>query len=268
MCGVILVKINNAISRFSSPPHHNLLLKVDPFESVDEINPLEAYEQCVQVIHNRLTMIFNISSPGIQCLGSRGILVNFPKKIGLEKALVLTKNTPIVALALVDSSKALDKIKRYISETGLPLDKGKVGGDGNSRKGLYKLIPPNRWLTQDRDGNPFLLESEVISVNSFIINAEAKPDIVPPFYEVSLSMDQEGSQQLENITQKNLGGRVAILVDGVVKTAPLVRTKISTGLISINGLTKEEANNIVILLRAGFLPARISLMDLPEKIKY
>lgn len=265
--GLLLAGITKAKSRLSERTHPRLLLKVDTPETTNANEIPAIYEQSVQVIRNRIMIAFGIPDPQIICLGTSGISVDLPNEISLDKTQDLIKKTPIVALALEDSSGVINKINQYFSTNGLTFNDLKKGGETSARKGLSQLIPHDRWLTHDRNGEIHLLQSEIKVISEYIANAKAKPDIVPPFFRIELDLDPEGAQQLENITQVNIGRRVAILVDGVVQSAPTVREKISNGLISIGPLSNEEAKNIVNLIRAGFLPGNISILDSNESAK-
>lgn len=79
--------------------------------------------------------------------------------------------------------------------------------------------------------------------------------------EISLQFTSEGAQKFGEITSRNIGKPVWILLDGAVLTAPVVQQAITDGNAVINGdFTLEEAKNQVITLNAGALPVPITIL--------
>lgn len=80
---------------------------------------------------------------------------------------------------------------------------------------------------------------------------------------VSLQFTEEGSQLFEQITGRNIGKQVAIFLDGVPISAPVVQEKIIGGnaQISGEGITMETAIDLVERFNAGALSAPITLIN-------
>ncbi|MDG2153834.1 MAG: protein translocase subunit SecD, partial [Crocinitomicaceae bacterium] len=73
---------------------------------------------------------------------------------------------------------------------------------------------------------------------------------------VDLSMNDEGIDQWSRMTSENIGRLVAISMDNVVYSAPVVRSAINNGNTQISGdFTFDEANDLAGLLNGGALPA-------------
>lgn len=80
--------------------------------------------------------------------------------------------------------------------------------------------------------------------------------------EVSIEFSPEGSTAFADLTAKNVGRRIAILLDKGVLTAPTVNEPISGGKAVITGSqTIEEAQRLAILLRSGALPVKVDVME-------
>jgi preprotein translocase subunit SecD len=76
-------------------------------------------------------------------------------------------------------------------------------------------------------------------------------------WETNFVLTQEAAKRFERYTESNIGNRAAIVVDGVVISAPTIQSKISdTGRITGAG-TQEEAADLGLNLRAGSLPASV-----------
>jgi len=95
-----------------------------------------------------------------------------------------------------------------------------------------------------------------------LTNAEVRIDqqFQEPY--VSITFDKTGARQFGKITGANVGKRLAIVLDGVVYSAPVIREKISGGRAQITGaFTDEEARDLAIVLRAGSLPAPVDVLE-------
>jgi len=79
---------------------------------------------------------------------------------------------------------------------------------------------------------------------------------------VSMTMNSEGATDWARITGANVGKRIAIMLDGVVFSAPSVRNKITGGRSQIEGMADvEEAKLLEIVLKAGALPAPVDIIE-------
>jgi preprotein translocase subunit SecD len=79
---------------------------------------------------------------------------------------------------------------------------------------------------------------------------------------VSMTMNSEGATDWARITGANVGKRIAIMLDGVVFSAPSVRNKITGGRSQIEGMANmEEAKLLEIVLKAGALPAPVDIIE-------
>ncbi|MCX6765343.1 MAG: protein translocase subunit SecD [Candidatus Nealsonbacteria bacterium] len=80
--------------------------------------------------------------------------------------------------------------------------------------------------------------------------------------EISLQFNDEGSKLFEDITGRNIGKPLAIYIDNVLLSAPVVQTKISGGKAQITGkFTVKEAQDLVKNLNAGALPVPIKMVS-------
>ncbi len=80
--------------------------------------------------------------------------------------------------------------------------------------------------------------------------------------EVSMNMNSEGARQWSRITGANIGKPIAIVLDGYVYSYPNVRSKISGGRSSIDGLEDvTEAEDLVNILLSGALPAPLEIVE-------
>jgi len=79
---------------------------------------------------------------------------------------------------------------------------------------------------------------------------------------VSFRLTARGTSEFARITRDNIGRPFAIVLDNEVISAPVIREPILGGSGQISGgFTLQQANDLAILLRAGALPIRVTIMD-------
>jgi protein-export membrane protein SecD len=84
-------------------------------------------------------------------------------------------------------------------------------------------------------------------------------------YEVSLNFNDEGARIFSRVTGANLQKPLAIVLDGIVQSAPIIQAKIRDGRAVITGLNSmDEARDLAIILRVGALPVPLKIVG--EKI--
>lgn len=80
---------------------------------------------------------------------------------------------------------------------------------------------------------------------------------------VALEFSEEGTKIFADLTTKNVGKHISILLDKKVLTNPVVNEPIPSGKAIITGSkTIEEAQNLAILLRSGSLPVKVDVMEM------
>ena len=94
-----------------------------------------------------------------------------------------------------------------------------------------------------------------------ILNGENLVDAQPRFDNLSnqpivaFSLDRLGSQRFGQTTTKNIGKRLAIILDGEAISAPVIQDSITGGNGTISGnFTFQTATDLALLLRSGALP--------------
>jgi preprotein translocase subunit SecD len=79
---------------------------------------------------------------------------------------------------------------------------------------------------------------------------------------VAITLDSRGARIFERVTSENVGRQLAIVLDGKVQSAPVIRERIGGGRAIISGsFTLDEARDLAIVLRAGALPAPVSIAE-------
>lgn len=108
----------------------------------------------------------------------------------------------------------------------------------------------------------YLVNNEPELTGGVVTDAQANIDPNSSSPIVSMTMNSEGATDWARITGANVGKRIAIMLDGVVFSAPVVRNKITGGRSQIEGMANmEEAKLLEIVLKAGALPAPVDILE-------
>jgi len=84
--------------------------------------------------------------------------------------------------------------------------------------------------------------------------------------EVLIEFDDAGAKVFARVTRENVGRQMAIILDGVVYSAPVIRDAITGGRASISGsFTHSEANELRAILRSGKLKAPMKVHRIQEQ---
>ncbi len=91
----------------------------------------------------------------------------------------------------------------------------------------------------------------------YVTDARVNTDPYSGAFEVSMNMNAEGAKRWANLTRENVQKAIAIVLDGVVYSAPNVNEEIKGGSSSISGgFTQNEASDLANILKSGKMPAR------------
>jgi SecD/SecF fusion protein len=108
----------------------------------------------------------------------------------------------------------------------------------------------------------YLLKKEPELTGGVVVNARSNIDPQNNTPIVSMEMNSEGAADWARITGANIHKRIAIVLDNVVYSAPVVNGKITGGNSQIEGMANvQEAKLLEIVLKAGALPAPLKIIE-------
>lgn len=91
---------------------------------------------------------------------------------------------------------------------------------------------------------------------------DAQPSLQNGQMVVHFRFNSLGGEKFGRVTQENIGKQLAIILDGKVISAPVIREPILGGSGTISGsFTTQEAQDLALLLRAGALPASLNYLE-------
>jgi preprotein translocase subunit SecD len=193
--------------------------------------------QAVETIRNRVDQ-FGVAEPSIVPEGEDRIALQLPGIDNPERAKQLIGKTAILEFKLVDEEHPLDAA---------------LAGD----------IPLGSELVYQKDGSsPLLLKKQAVLSGDMLDDAKMSIGGGSPQPYVSLTFTKEGGRRFEQLTAENVGKRLAIVLDGKIHSAPVIKSAISGGKAVIEGsFSDDEAGDLAIVLRAGALPAPVNFAE-------
>ena len=232
-----------------------------------------AVAQSLEIIRNRIDQ-FGVAEPVIIRQGADEIVIQLPGVRDPERAMKLLGDTAQLEFKLVAESEGVN-IDQLVANA---VESGQWSGKWQERDEVRELnrllagsLPANTAIYFERlvdnqtgleSSRPILLETKVLMTGDMVKNAQVR--IGGTFNEpyVSLDFTSRGGKVFATLTEKNVGRRMAIVLDGVVKSAPVIRERILGGSAQISGsFTHEEASDLAIVLRVGALPAPVDVIQ-------
>jgi len=196
-----------------------------------------AVNQSIEVVRKRIDAL-GTKETSVQRQGEGRIIVQVPGEGDPERIKKLIGQTAKLTFQMVDESVS-------------PADAA-----------AGRIPPISEALPSD---NP--AEGLVVVKKRALVSGDDLVDAQPSFDQygesvVSFRFNGRGSRLFGQATQINVNKRFAIVLDGKVLSAPVIREPILGGSGQISGsFTVDSANDLAVLLRAGALPAKLDTLE-------
>ncbi|EUB96248.1 SecF protein [Rhizobium sp. CF080] len=185
-----------------------------------------AVDQSLEIIRQRVDQV-GVAEPTIQRIGSDRVLVQLPGEQDPTRLRQLLGSTAKMSFHLL----------------------GQQGEAGVT-------------MLADERGNQYPVLDRVELSGDRLTDARAAFDQQTNEPVVNFRFDSAGANRFAQITQQNVGRPFAIVLDNKVLSAPVIRTPITGGSGQISGgFSVSEANTLSALLRAGALPAKLTVIE-------
>ena len=201
-------------------------------------------EQSLETIRNRIDQ-FGVAEPIIQRQGDENIVVQLPGIQDPQRAKDLIGRTAVLEFKMLADVPDGDEI---------------IAGKKSSPPGTQILngVEVNRSTGRTR----YLVQSQTLMTGDTIADALVRPatQLEGPY--VAIELNARGAKLFDDLTERNVGKRMAIILDNTVYSAPVIRERISGGRASITGnFSVNDARDLAIVLRAGALPAPVNVIE-------
>ncbi|OGQ21301.1 MAG: protein-export membrane protein SecD [Deltaproteobacteria bacterium RIFCSPLOWO2_02_FULL_44_10] len=232
-------------------------------------------KQALEKIRNRVDR-YGVAEPSIQRLGSHRIAVELPGIDDPDRAIEIVKKAGVLEFKMVDERLSQAELIRLIDEARKEHSIAQDNFSIETAKKLTELLqsqlpegteiafevtydPIARKIT---GGTPYLLSKKIEVSGEMLRNAQVNVQNNEPY--VGIAFDAQGTERFADTTKNNVQKRLAILLDGVVTSAPVIQEPILGGQASISlgygaypDLLKE-AEDLALVLQEGALPARLT----------
>lgn len=233
-----------------------------------EIERIETFalDQSLETIRNRIDQL-GLSEPIIQRSGSDSILVQLPGETDPERAKGIIGKTALLEFKLLPEGKSLDEVLGGEDPCRLrDPERSQALTRANERAGgTFQVLCgiEAEPLSGRSRSIAYVLERKTLMTGEVIADARPRPDTnVPGNYLVELDFNARGAALFEDITGRNVGRRLAIILDNTVYSAPRIQERIGGGRAVITGNFEiREARDLTIVLRAGALPAPVTIAE-------
>ena len=187
-----------------------------------------AVDQSIEIVRKRIDET-GTKEASILRRGSNRILVELPGVKDPERIKELLGKTAQLAFRMVTS------------------DKSEFGND--------------TFILKDT-GEEIVVSKRVIISGDNLIDAKPRFDNINQEPIVAFTLNRLGSQRFGQATTKNIGKRLAIILDNQAISAPVIQDSITGGQGTISGnFTFQSATDLALLLRSGALPAPLSIVE-------
>ncbi|MBU0723460.1 MAG: protein translocase subunit SecD [Alphaproteobacteria bacterium] len=210
-------------------------------EAALEARKRAAVEQSIEIVRRRIDET-GTREPTIQRQGEDRILVQLPGIDDPERIKALLGQTAKMVFRLVDSRNSLnDAMAGRLPPGSQLLPSDQVGPNGQPQQ-------------------MYLVERRVMVSGDTLVDAQPSFNNGEPV--VSFRFDSVGARRFGDVTATNVGQPFAIVLDDKVISAPVIREPILGGSGQISGnFTVQEAQDLALLLRAGALPAPLTVLE-------
>lgn len=214
------------------------LLKIELTDQGIEYRMSSAVTQSTEVIRRRVDEL-GTTEPTIQREGSARIIVQVPGLQDPQRLKNILNQTAKLSFHMVDQSmSAQDAL--------------------NSRPPATSEI----LYSKDDPPVPFLIEKRALVSGEDLVDAQASFNSQNNEPVVTFRFDSKGATRFAQATSENVGRPFAIVLDNEVLSAPVIREPILGGSGQISGsFTVQSANDLAVLLRAGALPATLTVVE-------
>lgn len=215
-----------------------MLLQVD-MTKVPEDAKEDVADRVAEIIRNRIDE-FGVKEPDISTQGKDQVVVKLPGVTDRERAKEIAAKAAHLEFKIVSEDPALIQ----------------KADEGTVPEGFeYKKIK------NSPNDESVLLDAKAVLTGEHLTTATVGFDQYGQAI-VQLSLDKEGGKIFDKVTFQNIGKRLAIVLDGQVYSAPVIRDRIPNGKAQISGNFKaDEASDLALVLRAGALPAPVSIIE-------
>ena len=195
-------------------------------------------DQTIEVLRNRIDNL-GVAQPVVTRIGGDRILIELPGFLDIERAKKIIGRTASLELRLVlDSSFSADELRKRATKDA-------------------EVLP-----SADREEWFLVDKVPVVSGSDLKTAYVSRDEFGRPA--VGFELKGEAASRFADFTSRNIGKRLAIVLEGKVVSAPVIRSRISDRGQITGDFTPDEVRDLALVLRTGALPTDVSVLQ--EKV--
>lgn len=231
-----------------------IVLQADLTDMVTQDEKDDAMHMALEILRNRIDQ-FGVSEPSISKQGEDRIVVQLPGVKDPSRVGDVVNVKGLLNFKLVDEE--LSQMENFV----------------DMEKGLLKAeieLPENReirflWEKDDETGELVRRRALIIYKNASLTGSYLKTAKVGFSQygdsQVDFELKPDGANIFGEVTGENVGNRLAIELDGKIRSAPTINGQLFDRGTITGSFTPEEARDLALILRAGALPVEMEIVE-------
>ncbi len=232
----------------------SLLLELDISKLSGKETLNDSMKRAIEIIRNRIDQ-YGVGEIPITRQGEKWISVQLPGIANPEQAEALIGKTAMLEFRLVKTDTASQEAVSKIYE----MDNA-FNNDGTLTEEAKKLMPEGTTVMRSKEDG-LLPVTDTVAVSGADLEDARVTAGEYGYPAVSFQFNSDGAKKFGTLTGANIGKRLAIVLDNTVQSAPSIRSRISSQGQITGQYKMEEARQLAIVLRAGALPAPVSIIE-------
>jgi protein-export membrane protein SecD len=236
----------------------HILLEADT-SKLGERKLQDVMDSELEVVRNRIDQL-GTSEALIAKQGDKWIVVQLPGIKDSSVAKELLGRTALLEFKIVNTSENAQKILTIMSDEGITV--ADYQADPNKYPSIKALMPQGAGVYESKDESQIYVLDAARLTGAYLTQARIEFNGQYGQPVVSIEFSKEGARIFSDITGANVNRQLAIVLDGIVQSAPVINAKIPDGRGIIEGnFTADDAKFLKAVLEAGALPIPLNIIE-------
>ncbi|MDR2818099.1 MAG: protein translocase subunit SecD [Endomicrobium sp.] len=237
----------------------HLLLEVDSSQLDANMKIKDAVDRAIEIMRNRIDQ-FGVAEPLITRQGDKWIVIQLPGIKDPQSAKDLIGKTALLEFRIVNNSQEANKVLDLIRDKGITPDQYRE--NPSAYPDTQAAMPQDASVFEGKEDSRYYVLDKAVLTGASLTNAKVEFEGQFGQPVVGIEFNREGARIFEDVTGRNIQRNLAIVLDGIVQSAPVINQRIPEGKAVIQGsFSAESAKLLATVLRAGALPAPVKVIE-------
>ncbi|MDR2771991.1 MAG: protein translocase subunit SecD [Elusimicrobiota bacterium] len=236
----------------------HILLEADT-SKLDDRPLSDVMEAELEVVRNRVDQL-GTTEPLIAKQGDKWIVVQLPGIKDSRVAKDLLGRTAFLEFKIVDENPPAVEVLSLLNTEGVT--PAEYRANPSKYPNIQKIMPKGASVYENKDNSSYFVLDEAQLTGAYLTSAKVELGGQYGQPIVSIEFSRDGGRIFSDLTGNNRGKQLAIVLDNIVQSAPVIRDKIPDGRAIIEGnFTPEDAKLLKAVLEAGSLPIPLNIIE-------